>query len=287
MIPIEWYRVFVAIYREGSVSRAAEARCTTQPAVSQTLASLEKAVGVPLFERSSRGVKPTPRGEALYAQVFDAVDRLERVGRSMAGRNEPLPTFRFGASPEVFHEFVLPRIASLGIPLAVKLDGERELLSAVETGAIDAALTTLRPTGRTLQHTILGERRYVLIAPPGTPRVGIGDLAAELNSLPWVSYSEERPTTRRYFSQVLKGRFEAKTPLVVPDLRSVVRAVELGVGISIVPDFACERALAEGRLVELFSLDISSDHWALTYRELDADRPELQTILAALSTAQR
>jgi len=278
MIPIEWYRTFVAIYREGSVSRAADVRCLTQPAVSQTLASLEKAVGVPLFERSTRGVKPTPRGEALYGQVFDAVDRLERVGRSIGRPGEPLATFRLGASPEAFHEFVLPRVAPLGIPLSVTLGTARELLLAAETGAVDAALTTLQPSARALQHRMLGERRYVLISAPGVTVSSETDL----NSLPWVSYSEERPITRRYFSQVLKSRFEARVSLVVPDLRSVVRAVELGVGVSIVPDFACRRGLEEGALRELWPLAIPAERWTLSYREANEDREELVAIAGAL-----
>lgn len=283
MIPIEWYRTFVAVYREGSVSGAARVRYLTQPAVSQTLAALEKAVGAPLFERSTRGVKPTPRGEALYAEVFDALDRLERVGRSIKVGADSLATFRFGTSSEAFHEFVLPRIAELGIPLAVTLGGEKALIEAVETGAIDAALTTLRPNPRSLQHHVLGERRYVLIAPAHYAPLSTGESATALNALPWVSYSEERPITRRYFSQVLHTRFEARPALVVPDLRSVVRAVELGVGVSIVPDFACRRATEQGLVQSLLPLEIPPDRWTLTYRSPNEDRRELQTLVQALS----
>lgn len=278
MISTEWYLNFVAVYRAGSVSGAARERHLTQPAVSQALAALESAVGVPLFERTSRGMRPTARGETLYAQVFDAVDRLERVGRSLSPKPLALPTFRLGTSPEYFHEFALPRLAPLATPFAVTLGEDRDLLAAVETGAVDAAVTVIRPNGRTLQHRDLGERRYVLIGPPS---MTVNE-AEELNDLPWVSYSEERPLTRRVFQQALGIRFEAKPRLVVPDLRAVVRAVELGVGASLVPEFACRRALDEGRLHELLPLEIPADRWHLTYRDLDSDRPDLQTIAEAL-----
>jgi DNA-binding transcriptional LysR family regulator len=183
MIPLEWYRAFLAIYRVGSVSGAARTLCLTQPAVSQTLAALEAALGAPLFERSSRGMKPTPRGQALYAQVFDSVDRLERVSRSLSPRVAPPTVFRLGSGPEAFHEFALPRLAPLGLSLSVTLGEERELLSAVETGVLDAALTTLKPNPRALQHRPLGERRYALIAPPTMELVG-DDVAESLNALP-------------------------------------------------------------------------------------------------------
>jgi DNA-binding transcriptional LysR family regulator len=281
MIPLEWYRTFLAIYRAGSVSGAARNLFVTQPAVSQTLAALEGAVGAPLFERSSRGMKPTARGQALYAQIFDSVDRLERVGRSLSPRVGVPTVFRLGVGPEAFHEFALPRLAPLGLALAVTLGEERELLGGVESGALDAALTTLRPNPRALQHRPLGERRYVLIAPPEFGSLG-ENIAESLNALPWVSYSEERPITRRYFSQTLGSRFDARVALVVPDLRSVVRAVELGVGVSIVPDFAGRRSLEEGLLRELMPLDIPAERWTLAYREPDADREDLLAVAAAL-----
>lgn len=281
MLPLEWYRNFVAVYRAGSVSGAARARNLSQPAVSQALAALESAVGVPLFERVARGVRPTARGEALYASVFEAVDRLDGVTRSLLPQGGPRPTLRLGASPEYFHEFALERLSPLGLPLSVSLGSDRDLLGNVETGALDAALTRLVP-GRSLAYRPLGEQPFVLIAHPDVKLAMREEPAASLNALPWVSYSEERPATRRFFAQTLGSRFAAETRLVVPDLRSVVRAVELGIGVSIVPEYAGRRSLAEGRLIRLLPLDLPPDRWTLAYRTVDTQREEILAIAAAL-----
>ena len=56
---------FLAIVDRGSLGRAAEALHVTQPALSRTVRRLEEQVGAPLFERHSRGMAPTPVGEAL------------------------------------------------------------------------------------------------------------------------------------------------------------------------------------------------------------------------------
>lgn len=289
MLPLEWYRNFVAVYRSGSVSGAARARSLTQPAVSQQLAALEAAIGVPLFDRTARGMTPTARGEALYAQVFDALDRLEQVGRGLLPKAEPAPTLRLGASPELFHEFALPRLAPLGYGLSVCLGGDRDLLAQVETGALDAALTTQKPSARTLQHRTLGERPYVLIGAADAPRppaeTTLAGLGRWLNGQPWISYSEERPVTRRFWQQVLESRFDARPRLVVPDLRSVVRAVELGMGFGIVPEYACRRVLDEGRVRELWPVSglILPERSFLAYRDIHADREEIRQIGIALS----
>ncbi len=288
MVPIEWYRNFVAVYRAGSVSRAARERGISQPAMSQSLAALETTLGAPLFERMSRGMRPTARGEALYAQVFDPLDRLEGVTRSFLPRAGGRTTFRLGASPEWLHEFALPRLAPLGLAFAVTLGTDRELLTAVESGDLDAAAVQAVP-GRALQHRPLAEQRFVLIAPASLEIPAnldllgpTGDVASRLNALSWVSYSEERPTTRRFFAQHLGARFAADPRLVVPDLRSVVRAVELGMGVGIVPHFAAARSLADGRVHEPFPLDLPGARWNLAYRAVDADRDEMRALASAL-----
>lgn len=282
MVPLDWYRNFVAVYRAGSVSHAARERGLSQPAMSQALSALEVAVGCPLFERTSRGVRPTPRGEALYAQVFDALDRLEGVSLAHSPGTTERATLRLGASPEWLHEFALPRLAPLGFPLAVTLGSDRTLLSLVESGDLDAAAVRAVP-GRAFGQRPLREERFVLIAGPEVAPVESGcDVAARLNALPWVTYSEERPVTRRFFAQSLGARFAAASRLVVPDLRSVVRAVELGMGVGIVPHFAAHRSLAEGRVHELLPLDLPTERWHLAYRPAHADREAIRTVAAAL-----
>lgn len=76
MIDFEWYRSFLAIYQAGSVTRAAQARSMTQPALSQHLAALEAALGTALFVRTPRRMVPTEQGQALYTQIAPAVEHL-------------------------------------------------------------------------------------------------------------------------------------------------------------------------------------------------------------------
>lgn len=106
MADFEWFRSFVAIYRHGSVSAAAASRYMTQPALSQHLAALEAEIGEPLFRRTPRRMVPTERAKLLYAQIAQAVDRLERVddafklpGRAPVLRLGGPPAFTSGSSP--------------------------------------------------------------------------------------------------------------------------------------------------------------------------------------------
>ncbi|MFF5213400.1 LysR family transcriptional regulator [Streptosporangium sp. NPDC000396] len=82
-------RSFVTAVRAGSISRAAAALGQTQPALSQQLRKLERAVGSPLLHRAPSGVSPTRAGEELlpYAERILALSAqaLAETGRALTG----------------------------------------------------------------------------------------------------------------------------------------------------------------------------------------------------------
>ena len=288
MISLEWFRNFVSVYRLGSVSAAARDRNVSQPAVSQQLSSLEEFIGAPLFDRTARGMIPTARGRALYVELFEAMDRLERVGRSLQPTGGLGRAIRFGTSPEYFQNFALRRLAPLGVPLTITFGDDASLLAQLEVGALDAVVTVSKPSGKTLQFRPLGEQRFRLIGPmslePPPRSMSVKEMAAWLNQQRWVSYSEERPVTRRFWQHVLGARFEAETMLVVPDLRAVITAVQLEMGVSIVPEFACLDAIADNLIREVWPFGnlIPSERWTFAYRDVDSDSPELKAMWTGL-----
>ncbi len=288
MSHLDLYRTFVAVYRAGSVTGGARARHLTQPAVSQQLAALEVLVGAPLFTRTPRGVQATARGQELYAQVFESLDRLERVTRGLRRRSDAVRRVRLGTTPEYLHAHALDRLREVADALTLTFGEARDLHAALEGGALDAAVLPLKPSARGLDARALHTQRYVLIGPPtlpGPPDLAPAALAAWLNGQPWVSYSAERPVTRRFWTQALGARFDAAPRLTVPDLRAVLRAVELGYGLSIVPDFVARAALAGGRVREVVDLTdrVPPETWWLAYRPVDQDRPEIQALASALT----
>ena len=285
MASAELFRVFVAIYRSGSVSGAARARHLTQPAVSAQLATLETRVGERLFTRTPRGMTPTERGQRLYAHVADAVDRLENAARALrVAAPAPIRPLRLGCSAEFLHGHVLARLHGLNMSISVTLGPSRELQAQVETGELDAALTAMAPPGRALSERPLVEMPYVLIGPPDWSAPQQQELGSWLNARPWVSSCVELPVTRRFFLQVLGARFTAPQALVAPDLRAVVRAVELGLGATLTPLFAATEALAAGRVQELLDcrLLLPPERWRLIFRVADEERVELRALAAAL-----
>lgn len=79
-------RVFLSVAETGSVTRAAVAGFVSQPAVTQAIAKLETAAGLPLFLRTQQGLFLTEAGAALHNRVARALTRLDAEMSSLAPR---------------------------------------------------------------------------------------------------------------------------------------------------------------------------------------------------------
>src|ERR671936_26404 len=85
-IALRQVRAIIAVCEEGSFTRAAARENATQSGISQHVAAAEQALGVKLFERSARGVTPTPAGLRYYKRCVEAVGRLENAHEEARGR---------------------------------------------------------------------------------------------------------------------------------------------------------------------------------------------------------
>lgn len=97
--------------RTRSFARTAEAAAITQPALSKWLREIEQALGVSLFERTTRRVSPTPYGDAL-------LERAERMLTDLAGVAPALQALRDGLGQPV-NVGILPGMASVLMPQAL------------------------------------------------------------------------------------------------------------------------------------------------------------------------
>jgi DNA-binding transcriptional LysR family regulator len=82
-------RVFFAVVQAGSLSKAAAQLRVSHPAVSQVIADLEHALGVRLFDRSSRGIEPTIYARALLTRGRAAFDELKQGIRDIEFLADP------------------------------------------------------------------------------------------------------------------------------------------------------------------------------------------------------
>ncbi|MGD9996339.1 MAG: LysR family transcriptional regulator [Ilumatobacteraceae bacterium] len=89
-VEIRHLRAFLAIAEERNLTRAASRLHVTQPALSRTLAQLERLLGARLVDRSTHHVELTDIGQRFEARAFDAMRAFETALADVTGRGLPL-----------------------------------------------------------------------------------------------------------------------------------------------------------------------------------------------------
>lgn len=293
MIDFEWYRSFVAVYRVGTVSGAAVARLLTQPAVSQHLAALEAAAGELLFRRTPRRMEPTERGKELYSQVAQAVDSLEQMAEQIrrVGKVER-PLLRLGAAAAYFEYRALPRLGRAKFRLRVLFGLTERMLDELARGELDVVIATQRLPMPTLEYVKLAEERFLLVGGPELLASAKVLEGSELNGIEvwlreqsWISYGTELPIIRRFWQQSFGHRPNLIPAMIIPDLTNIARAVALGYGLSLLPDYMCGAEITSGQLGVVWQppQPVVNELW-LAYRRIDHNESmieEVRTVLLA------
>lgn len=273
MADFEWYRSFVAIYRLGTVSAAADARHMTQPALSQHLAALEAEVGAPLFIRRPRKMVPTERGVALYNQVAPAVDRLERTTSELRG-DTPETAIRLGAPLEYFKERLAPVLAEAKERIAATFGTTEDLLDLLEDHRLDVVVATQHLPRKGLVFVHFDTESFWLVGGPeaflAADAANLTAVRAELEQQPWISYGADLPIIRRFWMESFGERPAMTARFVVPDLHAIARLIELDAGVSVLPAYLVESRVATGRMSKLWSPPraVQNQIW-LVYRTAD------------------
>src|SRR5688500_5645757 len=132
-------QAIVAVARTGSVHSAARALEIPQPALSRLLAGAERFLGVPLFERSRSGTRPTAIGERVLKQTAFALHALEGVAETAQQR---LPVVRLGCIPRVMHVLIPHLLTQLSggsaeFQLHVAVGTSNEMAGELEAARVD------------------------------------------------------------------------------------------------------------------------------------------------------
>lgn len=167
-------RYFIAVYEEGSVTRAAERENIVQPALSVHLRQLEEDLGQRLFDRSAQGAVPTPAGHELYGLATDLIDRMQAIRQRMLdGCGQMGGLVRVGLMPSICRGLLDVVRASFveahpKVELRITEATSGALGDAVTTGQLDLAIGNAPAAQTALKLRLLRRDPVVLVS--GGPR---------------------------------------------------------------------------------------------------------------------
>ncbi len=248
-------RVFLAVAEERSFSRAAAKVHRTQPAVSQAVRRIERDLGEELFDRSSKTGTLTDAGRVLqnYGQ------RLVRLAEEAESAIRELRDLRrgrvlIGANEAAVHT-LLPLMARFreqvpDIAVDVRRVPARQIAAEVQQGSLDFGALSFRPVETGLLEVVVGTDELVLLLPPSHPlakrkQVTMEDVAGE----PVVAHNDPSPARERVLRLFEQHHIQLKMVIALPSLDGIKRAVELELGVALLPRRCAITEIASGRLV--------------------------------------
>jgi DNA-binding transcriptional LysR family regulator len=250
-----------AIAEERAFGRAARRLGYTQSAVSQQIATLERAVGERLLERPGgpRPVSLTEAGRLLLRHAEAIVARLDAARADLAALSAgEAGTLRVGTYQSIGQRIVptlIRRFAASWPAVEVRLtetSTDQELVELIERGELDLTFADFRLWDGPFEAQDLLEDPYVLVVQAGSP------LAArrrppsleEIAELPLIGFRQCRSTVllESYFHGVgLRPEFVFRSD----DNGTVQAMVAAGMGVAVMPRLTVDYADAATAVVEL------------------------------------
>jgi DNA-binding transcriptional LysR family regulator len=246
-------RVFRAVARQRSFTRAAEALYTSQPNVSRHVAQLEAELGTILFHRLGNTVELTDAGRIVYDyahQVFALTESMRRALSELEGLERGY--LRLGASSTPGHFLLPPIVASFqkmhpGLEITLQITNtqgvvERVLNSQVDMGFVESPVTT-----RGLQAQPYTTDELVPIAAPSHPLAHLPVVRPEDLCRETLVLREEGSGTRQVVEEVLsRWKVQPRRVLIINGCEGVKQVVAAGLGVSFVPLCAIELERTHG-----------------------------------------
>ena len=189
--------VLMTVAEAGSMNKAAALLNTTQPAVSRSIADLERALGVRLLDRHQNGVEPTAYGRALLDRSVTAFDELRQGVKNIEHLADPhAGEVRIGATGATAAGFVSAVVDQLSqlhprISFHIEDDDTDELQHQLHERNLDLIIIRQSPAavGERVAFEVLFSDSYVVVAGLEHPsirkrRVGLAELVDDRWAMP-------------------------------------------------------------------------------------------------------
>jgi len=253
---LESLRMFCDVVETGSFSRAAQLNHVTQSAVSQQIRALETRYEQKLLSRSARQVTPTAAGERLFRGSKEILARFSEVEQEIREQGTQVAgTTTVSAIPSVgLHELqnVQKTLLKMHPKVNLRLNYRRsdQVYDDVILGAADIGIVAY-PTPRAGVDVLQfrDDKLGVVVAPDHPFASKAKSSMTALAGVPFIAFDREAPT-RKAIDRLFRDKGLEIDPLMEMDnVETIKRAVEMGLGVAVLPLATVQHEVAGGTLV--------------------------------------
>ncbi|WP_342129809.1 LysR family transcriptional regulator [Hydrogenophaga sp. OTU3427] len=284
--------LFHLVARSGSISRGAELAHLAVGAASKRITDLEAAVGVPLLERHSRGVRLTAAGEALHRHAQRILADVDLLQADLSDHAKGLiGVVRLWANTSAVTQFLPADLASFsarqpGIRIELNEADSQEIVLAVLDGRADLGIFAERTPELGLQTQAYRRDHLVLVVPPGHPLARRRRATmAEAAAFDFVSLAQATSLAQRLQLESRQRGIPLRIRIQVRSFDAMCQMVAAGLGIAVLPAKAVRplaRALGLRQLV--LDEDWTERQLLLGMRDINGLTKPARTLLDHLRT---
>jgi DNA-binding transcriptional LysR family regulator len=244
------------VVKLGSFRGAAQRLNTTQPAISQRIAQLEREMGVKLLNRDHRVASPTPSGRQLMVYAEKLIGLRSEMMAEVGDRSAMRGVLRLGVAETIVHTWLSGLIKSVNttypnLSLEIEVDISPNLNARLLAQEIELAFVLGPSSASGVRNRVLCDYPIGFLASPalglGNGPVGLRDLAR----FPIITFprkTQPYEIVRSLFNRpdLPPIRLHASTSLA-----TVIHMAIEGLGIAVIPSAIVENELRDGRLQQL------------------------------------
>lgn len=280
-LSLKQIQYFSAVAEYGSFRQASARLNITQPTLSNQVAAMEKALGIQLFERSRKGINPTPEGRELLVsarRVLEEAQGFTNKAALLSGGG--IGTYRLGVTPTL-GPYLLPHLLGpiharyTDLKLYVREDAPSDLESGLINGQHDLILTT-QPVMSTdlVVSPLMREPLKLALAQDhrlgNKPRINRMDLLGE----PVLTISEHHLFHRQITELCEKVGAVVRRDYEGTSLDTLRQMVVMGMGIAFLPALYVKSEIRDSqelRVTEVEGINVVRNH-ALVWRNTSPAR---------------
>jgi DNA-binding transcriptional LysR family regulator len=235
-------KVFCDLVETQSFSKTALLNSVTQSAVSQQLKSIEKRQEKQLIEREKRRLTLTAEGEIFYRYAREIVRRYEEMEHRIQALGGVVSgTVRLASIYSVGILELAPYLKSYlktypRVNFRLQYDQAQKIYDDVSSSEIDLGIVPYPRAQRNVDVIEFTENQMVVITPPDHKLAQKGEVSAkDLAEYPLILFTQETPTRKAIDRFFRKFNVRPNVVMELDHIATIKHAVEVDIGISIVP----------------------------------------------------
>jgi DNA-binding transcriptional LysR family regulator len=260
MLDFKSLETFLWVVKLGSFRGAAQRLNTTQPAISQRIAQLERELGVKLLNRDHRVASPTPSGRQMMVYAEKLIGLRSEMMAEIGDRSAMRGVLRLGVAETIVHTWLTRLVKSVNevypnLSLEIEVDITPNLSARLLAQEIELAFVVGPLSASGVQSRVLCDYPIGFLASPALG-LGNGPVAREdLARFPMITFPRKTvpyETVRSVFDRpdLPPIRLHASASLA-----TVIHMAIEGLGVAVIPSAIVENELADGRL-QLLDTDV-------------------------------